>query len=136
MSADLKFLLALVAGYKVVCLDLYEAALSERDAALAEIEVQRELKKHARKCCDEYEARATALEKALALAKQALETCHIYSTKDGVWINSRVKGSAMWGLQDVDPAITESFAKSAELRQEALATIDAALSPKLGEEKR
>lgn len=55
---------------------------------------------------------------------EALRKTPVYATKDGVWINSRVKGSAMWGLQNAEPEIQESFAESGRLINEALAAYE------------
>ncbi len=64
---------------------------------------------------------------ALKTALNALDKTVIYSRKDGVWINSRVKGSAMWGLQDADDNVRESLSESARLNDESALQIKATL---------
>jgi hypothetical protein len=65
---------------------------------------------------------------ALKLAKEAIERTPFYVNGESVWINSRTKGSAMWGLQDAIPETIESFKLSIELDDKALAAIDKALA--------
>lgn len=64
---------------------------------------------------------------AVQTARKAIEKSPIIATVDGVWINVRVKGSAMWGLQNAEKPIIESFKLMAELNREALSKIDEAL---------
>jgi len=71
-------------------------------------------------------------ETALNDAKAALERTVVHAHKDNVWINSRVKGSAMWHLQDPNPDFVESFRGSARLNDIATRSVNdalAALSP-------
>ncbi len=66
--------------------------------------------------------------RVLKLAQEALKRTHIHASKDGVWINSRVNGSAMWGMQGVQAEVIKSFELSAALNHEALTAIEDTLS--------
>jgi hypothetical protein len=75
MSADLKlkFLAALDAGDKVVCLDLYAAALSERDVAYDEASYAEQAFKSCEKSGMEWQARANEAEGSVTALEKALE---------------------------------------------------------------
>lgn len=64
--------------------------------------------------------RLTPVVGALRKANQALDKLPINVHGNEVWINSRVKGSAMFGLQDASKEFKESFRLMAELRKEAM----------------
>ena len=63
--------------------------------------------------------------------KKALEMLPLHSCKGSkaVWINCRVKGSAMWGLHNVGDEFIESFEEMEELRQEALLILEKEIKP-------
>lgn len=80
------------------------------------------------------------VKEALKLNIEALEKTVVYSTGDGVWVNSRIKGSAMWGLQgdyENSEEIRESFAESARLNAAALKASKEALkaAEKVGDDE-
>ena len=60
------------------------------------------------------------VKEALECSIEAFEKTVLYSTNDGVWINSRIKGSAMWGLQDCEDNIKSAFAESASLNAKGM----------------
>ncbi len=61
-------------------------------------------------------------------AKHALEMSPIYARKEGVWINARVKGSAMFHLKHEDERFTESFQLAGDLNNAAKVSADKALA--------
>ena len=84
-------------------------------------------------------AKSKRYKAALEMAVEALENLPLYSSRKdkGVWVNCRVKGSAMWGLQNAEPKFIESFERMEGLRRGAIETARLALSddPKEEQEK-
>lgn len=66
--------------------------------------------------------------RVLEEAKHALEMSPIYARKEGVWINARVKGSAMFHLKHEDERFTESFQLAGDLNNAAKVSADKALA--------
>ena len=82
-------------------------------------------------------AKSKRYKAALEMAVEALENLPLYSSRKdkGVWVNCRVKGSAMWGLQNAEPKFIESFERMEGLRRGAIETARLALSDDPKEEQ-